>query len=154
LREAFFYGSESAFPFQYLDLAKKRYVNDAVWLQKNAGISIDEAVSVMSAIRDSLTDQLPIIFDEIRKLEPQEWTLLPIFRVDLDDVVTRCGLERKVVELVIEKFESKSDFYIEFNNVSQFNPVNARPLIRLDDGHIYSFLEYSLCECVYEGPFY
>ena len=154
MREAFFYGSESAFPFQYLDLAKKRYANDTDWLRQNVGFTINDAVSVMSAIRDSLTERLPVTFEQIRKLDPEDWTFLPLFRVKVDDVVSMCGLDRKVVDLVIAKFESTDDSYIEIKNISQFNPINARPLVRLGDGCVYSFLEYSLCECVYEGPFY
>lgn len=153
MREAFFYGSESAFPFQYLDLAKERYANDAGWLRQNVGFTIDEAVSVMSAIRNSLTERLPNTFDQISRLDPSEWTFLPLFRVDIEDVVVRCNLDREIVDLVIAKFQSDDASYTEIKNISQFNPVNARPLIRLGSD-IYCFLEYSLCECVYEGPFY
>lgn len=154
LREAFFYGSESAFPFQYLDLAKKRYANDIGWLQQNVGFTIDQAVLVMSAIRESLNERLPTIFHQITQLHPRDRTLLPLFRVDLDEVIERCGLARHVVDRVIENFQSRDAYPREISNVSQFNPVNARPLVKLADGLLYSFLEYSLCECVYESPFY
>lgn len=154
LREAFFYGSESAFPFQYLDLAKRRYANDAEWLQRNVGFTVDEAVAVLAAIRDSLTEKLPIVFEQIRQRDPREWTFLPLFRVEIDDVISRCGLAAEVVNAILEKFESTDDCPIEIDDISKFNPVNARPLIRLADGQLYSFLEYSLCECVYESPFY
>lgn len=154
LREAFFYGSESAFPFQYLELAKRRYASDAEWLQKNVGFTIEEAVAVMSAIRDSLSENLPFIFEEIRQRNPREWTYLPLFRIDVDDVVSKCGLSQQTVNAVIEKFQSRVGDFINIENISQFNPVNARPLIRLPDGELYSFLEYSLCESVYESPFY
>lgn len=154
MREAFFYGSESAFTFQYLELAKKRYANDADWLRQNVGFTIEDAVAVMSAIRDSLTERLPKVFDEIRLREKCEWTFLPLFEIDVDDVISRCGLNRAIFDLVITKFLSTESTHFEIKNISQFNPVNARPLIRLANGRIYSFLEYSLCECVYEGPFY
>jgi hypothetical protein len=58
------------------------------------------------------------------------------------------------VDLVIAKFQSTDASHVEIKNISQFNPINARPLVRLGDEGLYSFLEYSLCECVYEGPFY
>ncbi len=154
LREAFFYGSESAFPFQYLDLAKKRYANDADWMLRNVGFTINDAVSVMSTIRDTLTESLPIVFKEIQQRDPSEWTFLPIFRVDIEEVMSRCGLAPQVFESVIEKFSSDENCSIAIDNISRFNPVNSSPLVRLSDGNIYSFLEYSLCECVYESPFY
>lgn len=154
LREAFFYGSESAFPFQYLDLAKKRYASDADWLRQNVGFTIEEAVSVMSAIREMLTEKLPIVFEQIRQRDPREWTFLPLFRVDIDEVISSCGLAPQIVDTVVEQFQSREGYQIEIDNISQFNPVNARPLIRLADGGLYSFLEYSLCESVYESPFY
>jgi hypothetical protein len=37
LREAIFYGGESAYIFQYLDFSIKKYKNDNAWLEANKG---------------------------------------------------------------------------------------------------------------------
>ena len=43
MREPIFYGAESAYSFQYRDIAAKKYLRDERWLRQNKGISIEEA---------------------------------------------------------------------------------------------------------------
>ena len=50
LREPIIYGPESAYEFQYLDLAVERYSADSGWLRHNRGFSIEDAVSVVKAV--------------------------------------------------------------------------------------------------------
>ena len=40
LRESIFYGGESAYPFQYRDLAPRKYDSDSAWLLKNKAIDL------------------------------------------------------------------------------------------------------------------
>src|ERR1700733_2206650 len=58
LREAMFYGAESAFSFQYMDLAKEKYQADNAWLQHNRGFTIEDAVAVVSALTSLQTDHI------------------------------------------------------------------------------------------------
>ena len=46
LREPIFYSAESAYSFQYRDLAPIKYARDEEWFKRNRGFSIDEARSV------------------------------------------------------------------------------------------------------------
>ena len=50
LREPFFYGSESAYDFQYRDLIPQKYSKDNDWMIKNKGFSIGVARDVAQAI--------------------------------------------------------------------------------------------------------
>ena len=50
LREPIFYGGESAYVFQYRELAVKKYANDDEWLKANKGFSITDARNVVHII--------------------------------------------------------------------------------------------------------
>jgi hypothetical protein len=58
MREPIFYSAESAYSFQYRDLAAERYANDAKWINENKGFSISDARQLVSAIHDSLAQSL------------------------------------------------------------------------------------------------
>lgn len=46
LREPIFYGAESAYSFQYRDMALERYAADEAWLLANKGFSIADAQAI------------------------------------------------------------------------------------------------------------
>lgn len=50
MREPIFYAAESAYDFQYLDLAARRYAADADWLQRHRGFAIDQACHVAESV--------------------------------------------------------------------------------------------------------
>ena len=74
IREAIFYGGESAFPFQYEALARERYQPDHKWLDSQFGFNIDEAADVLSAIRQISAENFPRHQGVLRKQSPADWT--------------------------------------------------------------------------------
>jgi len=106
LREAIFYGGESAFPFQYKSLARERYAEDRQWLQTQKGFDIDEACEVLSAIRTIVDGNLPKLQDAMKSLHPKEWTFLPLFQFTINDVVQRTGLDSLKVKKIIDCFST------------------------------------------------
>ena len=155
LREAIFYGAESAFPFQYTDMAKERYAPDKNWLETNKGFNIDEAASVMSAIRDIITAQNTGHLERFVSQDPAEWTILPDFNFTLDQVIDRSGLPADKVATIVDAFTShEGDTELAMADSSSYNKATSYPLILLKDGTRLTFLEYNLFECLYENPFY
>lgn len=59
LREPIFYGGESAYTFQYRDLAIKKYANDDAWLITNKGFSIQQASNVVRAVSEIQNKKQP-----------------------------------------------------------------------------------------------
>jgi hypothetical protein len=155
LREAIFYGAESAFPFQYAELAKERYAPDQVWLEANKGFNIDEAASVMVVIRDIITEQNSGHLRRFAAQAPTEWTLLPDFSFTIEEVTTRSGLPADKVVAVVDAFTSQEcDPELNIADSSSYNKAASHPLIILKDGTRLAFLEYNLFECLYNDPFY
>lgn len=155
MREPIFYSGESAYIFQYLDLAKDRYQNDNSWLQAKVGFSIDKAYAVIKAM-ETLHNQ--IAFEEFFKLKavhPENWTLLPCFKVYPYQISAVTGFDIALVERVLEKFTLPADdFNTQFSAVQEFNSINATPLIKSLDGQYINFQLYALAESLYESPYY
>ena len=70
MREPIFYAAESAYNFQYVDLASKRYAADAEWLQANVGFTIEQACAVADAADRLLMDRFPLFMESLRVLPP------------------------------------------------------------------------------------
>ncbi len=58
LRETIFYGGESAYTFQYRDLAPLKYSADANWLCRNKGIDLEVGRDVCQHVAALLDDRL------------------------------------------------------------------------------------------------
>jgi hypothetical protein len=153
LRESIFYGGESAYHFQYRDLAEDKYRKDNAWLIENKGYSIEQAMSVVSAIQvlqiDKINDALVGLADK----HPNEWTFFEAYIFSLEEIANRSGLDAEVSRNVIESFVSPIE-QNGFSSLDDFNPINAYPIIELKEDKYLLFQNYSLVEALYETPFF
>ncbi len=154
-REPIFYGGESAYHFQYLDLAVPKYHADNDWMERTKGFSIEAAKAVLRAVGVIQAEKLPARLDEMRHLPPSSWTILPAHIFTAMEVATCADLEVGLVERVLEAFTlPRSEVNAGFTSLSEFNAANARPLIRVSGSEFLLFQSYSLAEALYEAPFY
>jgi len=155
IRESIFYGPESAYSFQYRDLAPKKYSLDDEWLKRTKGFSILAARDVLRALGTLQNDKLTIMANSLRYSPREQWTPLPAFSFSTEEVSKATGLTREVVNNVVESFalphEEKNR---QFKTLSDFNAVNATPLLRNKDQCFILFQQHSLAEALYESPFY
>lgn len=155
LREPIFYSGEAAYNFQYFDLAVRKYVADTPWLEANRGFTIAQASHVAKAIEYVHADHFDAIRERMRKQHPDEWTMLPLFAFNIDELVAKVDLAPEVVERVIGAFELPSiERNAGFNGLHDFNAITATPLLRMPSGEFVSLQTYSLAEAIYEAPFY
>ncbi len=154
MREAIFYGGESAYNFQYRDFAPYKYARDAEWLQTNKGFTISEARDVVHAIARLQEQKLMTTLVQMRALLPERWSVLPGFTFNVSDVAEACGLTETTIEAVLGAFAvPPGERNASFCAIHDFNVANARPLLRVG-GDFASFQSYSLAEALYESPFY
>jgi len=154
LKEGIFYGGESAYPFQYYDLAELRYSNDSDWLKKNKKFTITEAVLTFRAI-----DHLSMVKVNALGLNPsgvnEASSYLQVFSFNIVDLTSITKLNESTVCAVISSFCVDScDINAQFQEIGDFNVCNARPILKLSNSVYVSFLRYLLAESVYESPFY
>lgn len=155
MREPIFYAAESAYNFQYVDLASQRYAADAGWLQSNVGFTIAQACVVADAAERCLMDRFPVFVDSLRALPPDQWTMLPAFFVASTEVAAYTGLEPELVERILLQFTvSDGDANPRFVSLQDFNQITATPLLRSPGGEFVLLQIYALAEAIYDSPFY
>ncbi len=155
LREPIFYGSESAYDFQYSEFAIKKYQNDNNWLKVNRGFTIEEAIEVVCAIDRSQEESIADTVGIMSKTDPVEWTLLPCFIIGIGKIVEYASVGMEVVTSVLKAFTNKDDENNNnFKSLQDYNIINSTPLLKVDEDRFILFQRYSLVESIYESPFY
>lgn len=155
LREPIFYSGESAYNFQYLDLAPRKYAADSAWLQAQFGFTIDDGCAVAFAVEHVQSDRFFEHREQMRKLHPDQWTMLPCFAVTSAEVAEKAGLTLEVAERVLTAFTLPTgERNGGFGALHDFNAVCATPLLRMPTGSFLSLQTYALTEALYEAPFY
>ena len=155
LKEAIFYGGESAYLFQYRDLAVPKYSSDNEWLVANKGFTINDARAIVASIFDLQNEKLTITLKGLRNMPAQQWTMLPAFMFSTEEIVTKSGVSIDTVRAIIDAFilpnhEKNSGF----QTVSDFNVTNALPLLPVRESIYVCFKGYTIAESLYESPFY
>lgn len=153
LREAIFYGGESAYHFQYRDLAEDKYRKDNAWLIENKGYSLEQAMSVISSIQALQNDKINDVFVSLVGKHPNEWTFFEAYTFSLGEIVDKSELDAEVAKKIIESFVSPVG-QNDFASLDDFNPINAYPIIKLQEDKYLLFQNYSLVEAFYETPFF
>lgn len=154
LREPIFYGPDSAYSFQYRDLAEVKYKNDDDWLKTNKGFSISEAKQVVTAIGTIQDGKLLDWVRGLKDIPPNEWTVVPGFTMLPSEIATSTSLSIDIVRKVLDAFSFSNNGNPTFKGLSDFNATNAFPILKFEADE-YIILQYvSLTEALYDTPFY
>ena len=155
LREAIFYSDESAYDFQYLELSIRKYSKDNDWFIRNKGYSIEQAGNVISTISKLQNNKINDVFNELINKDIKEWSMLPAFIFNVDDILSVSDIDINIIESVIKSFIPPAGMKNkEFSAIDDFNLTNAYPILPLKDSSYLLFQYYSLVEALYETPFF
>lgn len=155
LREPIFYGGEAAHSFQFTDLAGERYADDDDWLVSNMGFSSGEMQAFVRDLTALQERKLMSHSLEMRKQNPSDWTFLPAFRFDEEELLAHSNLSLAVIRSIIAAFSTKPGFEDSyFNEIGDFNIISAKPLIEIEGYGVVCFEAYNLAEAIYDSPFY
>lgn len=155
LREAIFYGSESAYTFQYRDLASQKYAADVNWLLEKKGVRLEIARSVCKGVADILGDRLCKTLVSLKERREEEWTLLPGFTFSCAELASRIGEPIDEVRAFVTAFTVPDDEDNQgFTSLGAFNAAYAFPILRQGSDAFLLLQLYGLSEAVYEAPFY
>ena len=155
LREAIFYSGESAFSFQYSEFSSRRYARDSSWLKANFGFDMSDAQIVIDTLISWLAEKFPVVFAALRHTDMRKWTTLPLFTFEISELIERIQLDTSVINAVIDRFSvpmgSRNE---EYTSVGSPNQAAIFPLVKLGDGRIAFFLEYTGTGALYNSPAY
>lgn len=154
MREAIFYGGESAYAFHYRDLAPLRYGRDDPWIMAHMGFSIKDAAAVVKAVGHLLNEKSTDVFYSSYRSRPFSQTLLPGHEFSAVEVVAKSKRPLETVEKILAAFAyPEGERNAHFNAVDDRNMAAIRPLIRRGDRYIL-FNIYDLSEVLYQAPFF
>jgi hypothetical protein len=154
LREAIFYGGESAYSYQYRDFAVAKYAQDREWIAATKGFSIEAAVEVLRAVTRLQEERTISVLQSFSETPPHQWTLLPAFEFSAEEIGNRSGIEPKIVNSVLRAFTvPEGETNDGFKSLNDFNVANALPLLQHGDRFV-MFQVYSFAEALYDSPFY
>ncbi|MGB2926611.1 MAG: SEC-C metal-binding domain-containing protein [Limnothrix sp.] len=153
LRESIFYAGESAYHFQYRDLSKIKYQKDNDWFLINKGFSIQQVIDVVSSVQLLQNSKMTEVARSCIKNGSNQCNFLSAFIFTAEEVSESSNITLDTVRSIIESFVSPVDMGV-FKSLSDFNPTNAYPIIRIDKDNYLLFQIYSLMEALYETPFF
>ena len=104
LREPIFYAGQSAYDFQYIDLAKRKYKADSVWLEDNMGFSISDACRICDALSKIQSQKQLEHHYNLTLTHPNDWTMLPGFEFGIDEILRETSLEAATIEKFVDVF--------------------------------------------------
>ena len=153
MREPIFYGTESAYAFQYRDLVPEKYGADNDWMLRVKGFTASQASAIAKAMCALMDKKCTRLFAEAKtkKAEPETW--LSAFEFSSAEVALRSRVELSVVEAFFRAFLFSGNNEA-FKEAGDFNEVAARPLLPTDRGTVLLFSHYAICEALYESPFF
>lgn len=153
MREPIFYGTESAYTFQYRDLVPEKYGADDDWMVRVKGFTAGQARAIAKTMCALMDAKATLLFVEARvtKAPPETW--LPAFEFSVDEVSFHSGVLQDVVDAFFRAFLFTGD-NAAFKEAGDFNEVAARPLLSTGRGTVLLFSHYAIYEALYESPFF
>ena len=155
LREPIFYCTESAYHFQYRDLAPRKYSADAAWLLRNKSIDLAVAREICEYVCTILDERVVKTFRDSVDKPPGEWTMLPGFTFSCAELAA--GINRSIdsVRAVVEAFTlPECERNTKFTSLNAFNSACIYPFIRRGADQYVLLQYYGFSEALYETPYY
>ena len=155
LREMIFYGAESAYHFQYRDLAPRKYGADADWLLQNKSIDLEVGREVCRSVDELLGERLIETQQSLKDKPPVEWTMLPGFVFSCDELAARAKQPVESIRAIVEALTvPEGERNATFTSLHAFNAAYAYPFIRRGPDEFLLLQHYGFSEALYEAPFY
>lgn len=153
MREPIFYGTESAYAFQYGDLVPEKYGADDDWMARVKGFTAGQARAIAKTMCALMDGKGTGLFVEARAAKVQPATWLPAFEFSADEVASHSGVAQDIVDAFFRAFLFAGD-NAAFKEAGDFNEVAARPLLSTGLGTVLLFSHYAINEALYESPFF
>jgi len=153
MREPIFYGGESAYQFQYRDLAVEKYREDDSWLILHKGFSIAEASTITEAMCTLLTEKITRLYSDMKHSGNAPETWLPAFTQSLAEIAQTVDVSADRVRAFLAAFTLRGD-NAQFQSVGDYNALAETPLLAIGDECVLLFQSYSIYEAIYDTPYY
>ena len=152
LREAMFYTGDSAYHFQYLDFAMRRYAQDNSWFLQAVGASVADIGSVLKSI--VTIQERKFRTTVLRSERPTPRALLDVFTLTTAEIAAESRVNLNRVRAILDRFSLTPPANIDFSGIHSFNKVMETPLLACGPDTYILFQFYTLMESFYTSPTY
>ena len=152
LREAMFYTGDSAYHFQYLDFAMRRYAQDDSWFLQALGASVADIGTVLQSIVTIQERKFRTTWLRSERLTPT--TLLGVFKLTTDEIIAESRVDSNRVRAILDRLSVTPPANRYFVGIHAFNKVMETPLLRCGPDTYILFQFYTLMESFYTSPTY
>lgn len=128
MREPIFYGTESAYSFQYRDLFLEKHSPDDTWLQENMGFTSAQAQRVARTMCSLMDERATATFAKIRQGGQLPPLVLYHFEFTPEETAQRSSQSIEVAQAVFMALTLTAG-NSHFNELGDFNAVVAAPLL-------------------------
>lgn len=153
MREPIFYGTESAYSFQYRDFFVEKHASDDNWLRQNKGFTTLQARLVAHAMCSLMDARAAYIYGDGEEVDTSSSSILAHFEFAPGEISQRTELDVEVVQAVFNALTLTGQ-NSQFRELGDFNSVAATPLLPTGRGSVLLFMHYSIYEALYESPFF
>lgn len=150
--ESIFYAGSGAYDFQYLEFAVQKYRHDTTWIRSHIGVDVSEMGRIALELKalherkfNRLINSTPSGFPELCKVG------LDVFCFDEKDLLTFGDVSEPFLRAFsVTPGQANADLEVP----GQYNELQSKPIIHLEDGRYFLPIGFSLSEAIYEAPFY
>ena len=159
LRESIFYAAESAYPFQYRDLAPRKYGSDLHWLLQNRSIDLQAAVDLCHALPAIFHGRFAEARRKVANDPSSERTIvqaaLDHFTFSLVELAACTGHPMGTIRTIVEAFAFPTgQFNSGFTSLQEFNKAYAYPFLPVAPDRYLQLQPNGFSEALYDTPFY
>jgi hypothetical protein len=154
MREAIFYGGESAYAFQYRDFAPARYAADEPWIVANKGFSMKDAAEVARAVGRIIDARASQALSRSRGDFAAIGDALELYTFSAEEVGRAARLPAEACERVLAAFACpREERNAQFTRVDARNMAAILPVMRRDSRYVL-FNIIDLYEALYQAPYF
>ncbi|MGJ4922659.1 SEC-C metal-binding domain-containing protein [Bradyrhizobium oligotrophicum] len=154
LREPIFYGGDSAYSFQYREMAIDRYAADEAWLLAHKRFAMKDAQFVAKGISDLQSKKIRGALSGLDPNSPSFTALLSAFMFTAEEIASQVDLPADTVRAVLAALSVYAPANADFTSLSAFNLAAACPIIAQPEGAYIALNVYAILESLYDSPFY
>lgn len=153
LKESIFYTGAGAYDLQMIQFIEPKYRYDREWILTNKYVDINIFMSFFIDIKRMMIKHRTNLIASLQKSAAKKtFSASDLFTIN---VIPLIRINPKYAQIIDEfSFPIEQPICVDINDIGDYNPISSKPIIRLDDDHIFIPYLPLLATALYETPYY
>lgn len=153
LKESFFYTGAGAYDLQIIQFIEHKYRFDREWILTNKKVDINLFMSFFIDVKRIAIRHIASLLESLHTRSARKSFLnADLFTINKNSLVRI----NPAYALIIDEFSFliTAPINVDINDIGDYNPVSSKPIIKLDDSHLFIPNLPLLATALYETPYY